>query len=177
MNIQVATVAGGCFWCIEAAFNQLQGVKSAVSGYMGGSTLNPSYHDICTGETGHAEVVQINFDPTQISYQQLLNVLFFLHDPTTLNRQGNDIGTQYRSAIFVHDDTQQHEATRLIAEMTAAKQFHAAIVTTIEQATQFYPAENYHQGYAAQNPEQPYCAFLIAPKMAKFRQQFAAYLK
>ena len=177
MTTQVATFAGGCFWCIEAAFNQLQGVINATSGYMGGHTTNPSYRDICTGDTGHAEVVQVEFDASVISYRQLLEILFFLHDPTTLNRQGNDVGTQYRSAVFVHNETQELATKQLIKDMTAAKQFGAAIVTGIEQAAQFYPAESYHQGYAAQNPQQPYCAFLIAPKMAKFRQQFAEILK
>jgi len=177
MNTQVATFAGGCFWCIEAAFNQVQGVLKATSGYMGGHTTDPNYRDICTGETGHAEVVQVEFDANVISYRQLLEILFFLHDPTTLNRQGNDVGTQYRSAVFVHDATQELQTKKLIAEMTAAKQFSFAIVTTLEQASQFYPAESYHQGYAAQNPQQPYCAFLIAPKMAKFRHQFASILK
>lgn len=177
MNKQVATFAGGCFWCIEAAFNQVQGVINATSGYMGGHSANPSYRDICTGETGHAEVVLVEFEPSVISYRQLLEILFFLHDPTTLNRQGNDVGTQYRSAVFVHDETQELQTKQFIAEMTVAKQFSSAIVTKIEQASQFYPAESYHQGYAAQNPQQPYCAFLIAPKMAKFRQQFASILK
>ncbi|RVU37212.1 peptide-methionine (S)-S-oxide reductase [Rheinheimera riviphila] len=177
MNTQVATFAGGCFWCIEAAFNQLTGVLSATSGYMGGHTTNPSYRDICTGQTGHAEVVQLQFDASIISYRQLLEILFFLHDPTTLNRQGNDVGTQYRSAVFVHDEQQQAEVQQLIAELTQQQVYPAAIVTSIEAVATFYPAEQYHQGYAAQNPNQPYCQFLVLPKLAKFRQQFAAILK
>ncbi|OBP14691.1 peptide-methionine (S)-S-oxide reductase [Rheinheimera sp. SA_1] len=177
MNTQVATFAGGCFWCIEAAFNQLQGVISATSGYMGGQTANPNYRDICTGQTGHAEVVQLQFDPAVVSYRQLLEILFFLHDPTTLNRQGNDVGTQYRSAVFVHNEQQQAELQQFIAELTQHQVYPAAIVTSIEPVATFYPAEQYHQGYAAQNPNQPYCQFLVLPKLAKFRQQFATLQK
>ncbi|MFN6970639.1 MAG: peptide-methionine (S)-S-oxide reductase MsrA [Rheinheimera sp.] len=177
MNTQVATFAGGCFWCIEAAFNQLQGVFKATSGYMGGHTANPTYRDICTGQTGHAEVVQVEFNPDVISYRQLLEILFFLHDPTTLNRQGNDIGTQYRSAVFVHDDEQRNQIQQLIAELTQQHAYSAAIVTSIEPVTTFYPAETYHQGYARQNPNQPYCQFLVLPKLAKFQQQFAQLQK
>lgn len=177
MTTQVATFAGGCFWCIEAAFNQLQGVITATSGYMGGHTANPSYRDICTGNTGHAEVVQLEFDPAVISYRQLLEILFFLHDPTTLNRQGNDVGTQYRSAIFVHNEQQQAAAQMFIAELTQQQVYPSAIVTSLEPIATFYPAEQYHQGYAAQNPNQPYCQFLVLPKLAKFRQQYAALQK
>jgi peptide-methionine (S)-S-oxide reductase len=177
MSIQVATVAGGCFWCIEAAFNQLQGVLNATSGYMGGQTDNPSYRDICTGLTGHAEVVQLEFDASIISFKQLLEILFFLHDPTTLNRQGNDIGTQYRSAVFVHNEQQQLEAKRFIDELSQQQVYPDPIVTSIEPVDTFYPAESYHQGYAAQNPNQPYCQFLVLPKLAKFRQRFAALQK
>ncbi len=177
MNKQIATVAGGCFWCLEAAFNQLAGVITATSGYMGGHTENPNYRDICTGETGHAEVVQIEFDADVIRYQQLLEILFFLHDPTTLNRQGNDIGTQYRSAVFVHDQQQQSQVTQFIGELEQQQVFSAPIVTAIEAVSTFFPAEHYHQGYAYQNPEQPYCQFLVLPKLAKFRQQFAALQK
>jgi peptide-methionine (S)-S-oxide reductase len=177
MNTQVATFAGGCFWCIEAAFNQLQGVIKATSGYMGGHTDNPTYREICTGQTGHAEVVQLAFDPTIISYRQLLEILFFLHDPTTLNRQGNDVGTQYRSAVFVHDTAQQDMVQQLIDELNAQQVYTAPIVTRIEPATTFYPAESYHQGYALQNPNQPYCQFLVLPKLAKFRQQYAQLQK
>ncbi|MBU1437084.1 MAG: peptide-methionine (S)-S-oxide reductase MsrA [Gammaproteobacteria bacterium] len=177
MSIQVATVAGGCFWCIEAAFNQLQGVLNATSGYMGGQTDNPSYRDICTGLTGHAEVVQLEFDASIISFKQLLEILFFLHDPTTLNRQGNDIGTQYRSAVFVHNEQQQLEVKRFIDELSQQQVYPDPIVTSIEPIDTFYPAESYHQGYAAQNPNQPYCQFLVLPKLAKFRQRFAALQK
>ena len=177
MNTQVATFAGGCFWCIEAAFNQLQGVISATSGYMGGHKANPSYRDICTGATGHAEVVQLEFDASVISYRQLLEILFFLHDPTTLNRQGNDVGTQYRSAVFVHNDQQQAEVQQFIAELTQQQVYPSAVVTSLEPVATFYPAEQYHQGYAEQNPNQPYCQFLVLPKLAKFRQQYAALQK
>jgi len=177
MNTQVATFAGGCFWCIEAAFNQVQGVLSATSGYMGGHTTNPTYRDICTGETGHAEVVQLQFDASIISYRQLLEILFFLHDPTTLNRQGNDIGTQYRSAVFVHNEQQRAQLQQFIEDLTQQQVYPSAIVTSMEAVATFYPAENYHQGYAAQNPNQPYCQFLVLPKLAKFRQQFAALQK
>ncbi|MBU2225678.1 MAG: peptide-methionine (S)-S-oxide reductase MsrA [Gammaproteobacteria bacterium] len=177
MSIQAATVAGGCFWCIEAAFNQLQGVLNATSGYMGGQTDNPSYRDICTGLTGHAEVVQLEFDASIISFKQLLEILFFLHDPTTLNRQGNDIGTQYRSAVFVHNEQQQLEVKRFIDELSQQQVYPDPIVTSIEPVDTFYPAESYHQGYAAQNPNQPYCQFLVLPKLAKFRQRFAALQK
>ncbi|MBU2181221.1 MAG: peptide-methionine (S)-S-oxide reductase MsrA [Gammaproteobacteria bacterium] len=177
MSIQAATVAGGCFWCIEAAFNQLQGVLNATSGYMGGQTDNPSYRDICTGLTGHAEVVQLEFDASIISFKQLLEILFFLHDPTTLNRQGNDIGTQYRSAVFVHNEQQQLEVKRFIDELSQQQVYPDPIVTSIEPIDTFYPAESYHQGYAAQNPNQPYCQFLVLPKLAKFRQRFAALQK
>jgi peptide-methionine (S)-S-oxide reductase len=177
MTTQVATFAGGCFWCIEAAFNQLQGVVRATSGYMGGHTANPSYRDICTGNTGHAEVVQVEFDASVISYRQLLEILFFLHDPTTLNRQGNDVGTQYRSAVFVHNEQQQAAVQQFITELTQQQVYPAAIVTSIEPIATFYPAEQYHQGYAAQNPNQPYCQFLVLPKLAKFRQQYAVLQK
>ena len=177
MNKQVATFAGGCFWCIEAAFNQVQGVLKATSGYMGGHTANPNYRDICTGTTGHAEVVQLDYDASVISYRQLLEILFFLHDPTTLNRQGNDVGTQYRSAVFIHDAQQQAELQQFIADLTQQQVFPAPIVTSIEAVSTFYPAEDYHQGYYLQNTNQPYCQFLVLPKLAKFRQQFAAMQK
>ncbi|HWR77992.1 MAG TPA: peptide-methionine (S)-S-oxide reductase MsrA [Thiobacillus sp.] len=173
----VATLAGGCFWCIESVFNRLRGVESAVSGYMGGRTANPSYADICNGDTGHAEVVQVSFDPAEISYRELLEVFFTLHDPTQLNRQGNDVGTQYRSAIFWHTPEQKAEAEALIAGLSAAKQFDAPIVTEVTAATTFYPAEDYHQGYFEQNPTQPYCQFVVAPKVAKARAKFADRLK
>jgi len=173
----IATLAGGCFWCIESVFNRLRGVESAVSGYMGGHTPNPTYKDICNGDTGHAEVVQVTFDPAEISYRELLEIFFTLHDPTQLNRQGNDVGTQYRSAIFCHTPEQQAEAEAVIAELTAAKQFDAPIVTEVTEATTFYPAEDYHQGYFEQNPHQPYCQFVVAPKVAKARAKYASRLK
>lgn len=177
MNRSIVTLAGGCFWCIETVFNRLRGVESAVSGYMGGHTANPTYQDICNGDTGHAEVVQITFDPAVISYRDLLEIFFTLHDPTQLNRQGNDVGTQYRSAIFWHTPEQKVEADAVIAELTAAKQFNAAIVTDVTAATTFYPAEDYHQGYFDQNPNQPYCQFVVAPKVVKAREKYAARLK
>jgi len=177
MEHAIATLAGGCFWCIESVFNRLRGVESAVSGYMGGHTANPTYSDICNGDTGHAEVVQVTFDPAEISYRELLEIFFTLHDPTQLNRQGNDVGTQYRSAVFWHTPEQRAEAEALIAELTAAKQFDAPIVTEVTEAETFYPAENYHQGYFDQNPNQPYCQFVVAPKVAKARTKYASRLK
>ncbi len=177
MTHAVATLAGGCFWCIESVFNRLRGVESAVSGYMGGHTLNPTYNDICNGDTGHAEVVQVTFDPAEISYRELLEVFFTLHDPTQFNRQGNDVGTQYRSAVFWHTPEQRAEAEAVIAELTAAKQFDAPIVTEVTEAETFYPAENYHQGYFDQNPNQPYCQFVVAPKVVKARTKYALRLK
>lgn len=173
----VVTLAGGCFWCLETVFNQLRGVESAVSGYMGGHTANPTYADICSGDTGHAEVVQVRFDPDVISYRELLEIFFTLHDPTQLNRQGNDVGTQYRSAIFWHTPEQKAEAEAAIAELTASRQFAAPIVTEVTEATTFYPAEDYHQRYFASNPNQPYCQFVVAPKVAKARAKFFGRLK
>lgn len=173
----VATLAGGCFWCIETVFNRLRGVESAVSGYMGGHTDNPTYRDICNGDTGHAEVVQVTFDPDVISFRELLDVFFTLHDPTQLNRQGNDVGTQYRSVIFWHTPEQKAEAEVAIAELTASKQFGAPIVTEVTEAVTFYPAEDYHQRYFEQNPHQPYCQFVVAPKVAKAQAKFGGQLK
>lgn len=173
----IATLAGGCFWCIETVFNRLLGVESAISGYMGGHTLNPSYKDICNGDTGHAEVVQVRFDPEVISYRELLDVFFTIHDPTQLNRQGNDVGTQYRSAIFWHTAQQKTEAEEMIAELSASGQFGAPIVTEVTEAATFYPAEDYHQRYFEQNPYQPYCQFVVAPKVQKARAKFSARLK
>lgn len=177
MTHAVATLAGGCFWCIEPVFHRLRGVESAVSGYMGGHTGNPTYKDICNGDTGHAEVVQVTFDPDVISFHDLLDVFFTLHDPTQLNRQGNDVGTQYRSAIFWHTPGQKAEAEALIAKLDASRQFGAPIVTEVSQATSFYPAEDYHQRYYEQNPHQPYCQFVVAPKVAKAEERFAAWLE
>ena len=172
MTRAIATLAGGCFWCIETVFNRLRGVESAVSGYMGGHTLDPTYEDICNGDTGHAEVVQVTYDPDVIAYRDLLDIFFTLHDPTQLNRQGNDVGTQYRSAIFCHTPEQQAEAAAKIAELTAARAFGAPIVTAIVEASPFYPAEDYHQGYYRQHPAQPYCQFVVAPKIAKAEAKF-----
>lgn len=173
----IATLAGGCFWCVETVFNRLRGVDSAVSGYMGGHMLNPTYKDICNGDTGHAEVVQVTFDPDVISYREMLDVFFTLHDPTQLNRQGNDVGTQYRSAIFWHTPEQKAEAEAVIAELTASKQFGTPIVTEVSEAVTFYPAEDYHQRYFEQNPHQPYCQFVVAPKVAKAEVKFGGRLK
>jgi peptide-methionine (S)-S-oxide reductase len=177
MTHAIATLAGGCFWCLETVFNRLRGVQSAVSGYMGGHTTNPTYQDICNGDTGHAEVVQVTFDPDVISYRDLLEVFFTLHDPTQLNRQGNDVGTQYRSAIFWHTPEQKREAEAVIAELTAAHQFAVPIVTAVVEAETFYPAEDYHQGYFEKNPSQPYCQFVVAPKVTKAREKFRYILK
>lgn len=177
MPTQTATLAGGCFWCIETVFNRLAGVESAVSGYMGGHTVNPTYRDICNGDTGHAEVVQVIFDPDVISFRDLLDVFFTIHDPTQRNRQGNDVGTQYRSAIFWHTPEQQAEAEAVIAALDASGQFAAPIVTEVTEAATFYPAEAYHQRYYEQNPQQPYCQFVVAPKVAKAEAKFGKRLK
>lgn len=169
---ETATLAGGCFWCLDAIFGQLTGVERVESGFAGGSVAHPSYRQVCTGQTGHAEVVQITFDPAVISYRDLLGVFFTVHDPTTLNRQGNDIGTQYRSAIFHHSPEQQRDANAVIAELERQHVWDAPIVTEIAPFTTFYPAEAYHQDYFAENPEQPYCQVVIAPKVAKFRKAY-----
>lgn len=174
---QVATLAGGCFWCLEAVYDELNGVESVVSGYMGGHVNNPSYQAVCTGRTGHAEVVQITFDPAVVSFSDLLHVFFTIHDPTTLNRQGADIGTQYRSAIFYHDDEQRATAQQVIAEIDAAKIWPGSIVTEVTPAVQFYAAEDYHQDYFANNPTQGYCRAVVAPKVAKFRKIYTDKLK
>ena len=177
MKKEIATVAGGCFWCIEAPFDELVGVEKAVSGYSGGHVKNPTYEQVTSKTTGHAEVVQITFDPSVISYREILEVLFTLHDPTTLNRQGNDIGPQYRSAIFYHSAEQKEIAEKFIAELTAAKVYQDPIVTEVTQFKEFYSAEAYHQEYYVRNPNQGYCSYVIAPKIKKFRKQFAAKLK
>ena len=177
MNDALATLAGGCFWCLESAYNRLEGVHEAVSGYMGGQGDRPTYREVCGGDTGHAEVVQIRFDPARISYGDLLEIFFTLHDPTTLNRQGNDVGTQYRSAIFFHDAGQQAEAEALIARLDAEGAFGKPLVTQVEKAAPFWPAEDYHQRYFDRNPYQPYCQAIVAPKLAKFRAKFVARLK
>lgn len=177
MASEIATFAGGCFWCLETVFNRLCGVESAISGYMGGHTAEPTYQAVCAGDTGHAEVVQVRFDPAQISYRDLLDVFFTLHDPTQLNRQGNDVGTQYRSAIFWHTPEQRAAAEAAIADLTAANRFATPIVTEISHASVFYPAEGYHQGYYERNPLQAYCRIVVAPKLAKAEAEFGARFK
>ena len=174
---QVATLAGGCFWCLEAVFDQLKGVKSVESGYMGGKTPNPNYDEVCSGRSGHAEVVRVTFDPEVLDYRDLLAVFFSIHDPTTLNRQGNDVGTQYRSAIFYHSEEQKAAAEQVIRNLTAEKLFGAPIVTEVAAASQFHMAEDYHQEYFQRNSQQPYCQFVVAPKLAKFRKKFLERVK
>jgi peptide-methionine (S)-S-oxide reductase len=176
-NLAVATLAGGCFWCLEAVFADLEGVVSVQPGYTGGHVENPAYEQVCRGDTGHAEAVQIHFDPQVISYRELLEIFFAVHDPTTLNRQGPDVGTQYRSAIFYHDEAQRALATALIAELTAQGIWERPIVTEVTRFERFYPAEEYHRQYFARHPEQPYCQAVIAPKLARFRQRFGERLK
>jgi len=177
MTISTATFAGGCFWCIEAAFNALKGVKNATSGYTGGHTASPTYQDICSGTTGHAEVIQIQFDDTIISYTELLTIFFSLHDATQLNRQDHDIGTQYRSAIFYHDLQQKQLAEDFINALEQEKVFADSIKTTIEKLETFYPAEDYHQGYFLKNQAQGYCTMIIQPKFNKFKEKYRAALK
>jgi peptide-methionine (S)-S-oxide reductase len=174
---ELATLGGGCFWCLEAVFEQLRGVVRVESGYCGGSTPNATYMQVCTGNTGHAEVVQITFDPRIISYREILEVFFAFHDPTTLNRQGADIGTQYRSVISYHSPEQKQIAEALIAELNAAKMWNRAIVTEVLPFEVFYRAEEYHQGYFRANPTQPYCQSVVAPKVAKLRKHFLAKLR
>jgi peptide-methionine (S)-S-oxide reductase len=174
---EVATLAGGCFWCLEAVYNDLRGVEKVVSGYSGGRVPNPSYEEVCKGTTGHAEVVQITFDPQALSFKELLEVFFTIHDPTTLNRQGADVGTQYRSAIFYHSPEQKEVADKVIAEINAAKIWNSPIVTEVTKLSAFYPAEEYHQRYYERNPNQGYCRVVIEPKVIKFRKQFMSKLK
>jgi peptide-methionine (S)-S-oxide reductase len=174
---EVATLAGGCFWCLEAIFDDLKGVNDVISGYSGGQTPNPSYEQVCTGRTGHAESVQVTFDPAVISFRELLEVFFTIHDPTTLNRQGADVGTQYRSAIFYHTPEQKAAAEEVIARLTTIKVWDRQIVTEITPFAAFYPAEDYHQEYFARNPRQPYCQVVIAPKVAKFRKHYLEKLR
>ncbi len=177
MATEQATLAGGCFWCLEAVYVELKGVQKVVSGYAGGHVANPSYRAVCTGTTGHAEVVQITYDPAVVSYRDLLNVFFTIHDPTTLNRQGNDVGTQYRSAIYTHNDAQKAIAEQTIAELSESGLWSSPIVTEVTPLETFYPAEDYHQNYYANNPNQGYCRVIIAPKVAKFRKQYLEQLK
>jgi peptide-methionine (S)-S-oxide reductase len=174
---QLATLGGGCFWCLEAVYEQLRGVERVVSGYAGGDVPNPTYAQVCSGATGHAEVVQITFDPAVISYRDLLDVFFSIHDPTTLNRQGADVGTQYRSVIFYHSGEQRMTAEQVIGQLAASRVWPDPIVTQVVPFEAFYPAEAYHHQYFRRNPDQPYCRFVVAPKVAKFRKQHLARLK
>jgi peptide-methionine (S)-S-oxide reductase len=173
----IATLAGGCFWCLEAVYDGAKGVVSVESGYMGGPLANPTYEQVCRGDTGHAEVARITFDPAIVSFKELLEVFFVIHDPTTLNRQGNDVGSQYRSAVFYHTPQQKADAEEVIARLDAAKLWSSPIVTELTPASTFYMAEGYHQEYFARNPYQPYCQAVVAPKVAKFRKHFLERLK
>lgn len=174
---EIATFAGGCFWCTEAVFVRLKGVKSVSSGYTGGFVPDPTYQQVCTGGTGHAEGIRIEYDPAVVTYNQLLDVFFHTHDPTTLNRQGADVGTQYRSAVFFHNDTQRAAAKKLIDELNASGEFERKIVTTLEPLKKWYPAEDYHQNYFRLNPRQPYCQAVVGPKVEKFQKRYKAMLK
>ena len=175
-NQAMATLAGGCFWCLEAVYQQLRGVKKVVSGYSGGSLANPSYKLVCTGTTGHAEAVQITYDPQELSYREILEVFFTIHDPTTLNRQGADVGTQYRSAIFYYNSEQKEIAQQVMNEITTQRIYDHPLVTELKPLDVFYPAEDYHQNYYQDNSYQPYCQFVISPKVAKFRKKYAEKL-
>jgi len=176
-KFETITLGGGCFWCVEAVFDELQGVEDVVSGYMGGATANPTYEDICGGKTGHAEVIQVKFDPAVISFRDVLEVFFAVHNPTTLNRQGNDVGTQYRSAIFYHTAEQKQIAEQVIAAVGNGNVWDDPIVTEVAPAATFYPAEDYHQEFFRRNPHQGYCMAVVSPKVSKFRQKFTAKLK
>ena len=176
-QLETATLAGGCFWCLEAVYDEIEGIEDVVSGYAGGSAPDPTYEQVCSGRTGHAEVVQLKFDPAAISFNDILDVFFTIHDPTTLNRQGNDVGTQYRSAIFYHSPEQEQIARKKITELEAAKMWDKPIVTEVVPMTAFYPAEEYHQEYFRRNPNQAYCQIVVAPKVAKARKVFFARLK
>ena len=174
---EIATLAGGCFWCLEAVYDEVKGVDGVESGYMGGEVKNPTYRQVCEGDTGHAEVVRVTYDPTVVSFRDLLDVFFIIHDPTQLNRQGNDVGTQYRSAIFFHSPEQERIAREAIAAVEAEGPYEDRVVTQVVPAEDFYVAEQYHQEYFANNPYQPYCMAVVAPKVAKFRKKFLARLK
>ncbi len=176
-GLEVVTLGSGCFWCTEAVFRELKGVKSAVSGYSGGAVPNPTYKAVCTGTTGHAEVIQVTFDPEVIPFTDILKVFWETHDPTTLNRQGADVGTQYRSAVFYHNEKQKEEATAYKKQLDESGQFKSPIVTEITEFQKFYPAEDYHQDYFKLNPNQQYCQFVIRPKLEKFRSKFSEKLK
>jgi len=174
---ETATLGGGCFWCLEAVYQQLEGVLGVAPGYAGGHVSNPSYSDVCTGKTGHIEVVQVTFDPDVISYDDLLGVFFAIHDPTSRDRQGDDVGEQYRSVVFTHSDRQREAAEKAIRELDAAGVYDKGIVTEVRPAAAFYPAEEYHREYFLKNPEQAYCSYVVAPKVRKFREKFAAKLR
>jgi peptide-methionine (S)-S-oxide reductase len=176
-NLQTVVLGGGCFWCIEAVFDRMQGVTSVESGYMGGHVDNPTYRQVCNGDTGHVEVVRVTFDPSKTSYREVLDVFFTVHDPTTLNRQGNDMGTQYRSVIFYSSEEQHREAKKAIDELNAQHIRPNPIVTSLEPASKFFIAEDYHQEYFTNNGNQPYCQMVVAPKVKKFQQKFAEKLK
>lgn len=176
-NLEVATLGGGCFWCLEAVFDELKGVEKVVSGYSGGHLPNPTYEQVCSKQTGHAEVVQITFDPSVIAYREVLEVFFFTHDPTTRDRQGNDVGPQYRSVIFYHSPQQRAVAEEVMQALTQARVWDNPIVTELVPFERFYPAEDYHQKYFQRNPYQPYCALVVGPKVAKFRKQYFDRLK
>ncbi|MDV3664063.1 peptide-methionine (S)-S-oxide reductase [Elizabethkingia anophelis] len=171
-KLAYATIGGGCFWCVESCFNMLKGVDSVISGYSGGHKANPTYEEVCTGDTGHAEVVQIAYDPAVISYKQLMEVFLFLHDPTELNRQGNDIGTQYRSVVFYNSEEQKKETEEALKESEAKQQWNGKYVTEVVPFEKFWPAEAYHQGYYKENPNQPYCSAVVGPKIQKFKKYF-----
>jgi peptide-methionine (S)-S-oxide reductase len=174
---EMAVLGGGCFWCLEAVYQQMEGVVSVESGYMGGKTPDPTYHDVCTGKTGHAEVVRVTFDPEAASFREILEVFFSIHDPTTRDRQGNDVGTQYRSAIFYNSEHQRSTAEEVIRELEAERIWKDPIVTELAPASTFYRAEDYHQQYFQNNPRQPYCSYIVAPKVKKFREKFQAKLR
>ena len=176
-SLEFATVAGGCFWCLEAVFREVDGVENVVSGYTGGTTVSPTYEQVCSGKTGHAEAVQVSFDLSKISYREILEIFFSIHDPTTLNRQGADVGTQYRSAIFCHSEQQKAIAEELTIELSKAHLWNKPIITQIVPLDTFHPAETYHQGYFSHHPEQGYCLTVISPKVNKFRQQWSKHLK
>ncbi len=176
-GLELATLGAGCFWCVEAVFSDLKGVSRVESGYSGGHIKNPAYKEVCAGRTGHAEVIRIEFDPKQISFQQLLEVFFLTHDPTTLNRQGADVGTQYRSAIFYHSEDQKKIAESAIQALSETGEWQSPIVTVVEPLKNYFPAENYHQDYFKNNSDQPYCAAVIRPKLEKFKKRFAELLK
>ena len=176
-NLQVATLGGGCFWCIESAFNSVDGVVKALSGYAGGNAPSPTYEAVCSGNTGHAEVVQVTFDADKISYREVLEIFFALHDPTQVNRQGNDVGTQYRSAIFYHDEAQKSAAETIIAEIEKEEIWPDPVVTEVTTLNNYHEAEAYHQDYFKNNPQNQYCSMVVAPKLAKFKKTFASRLR